>query len=167
MDRWPLHRSFTLTALPNAAFWARRFVEEALEQWGFDADEAFAYRVKLVATELVTNAAKASGTLSDEEGQRYNRCPMSLHYAELARLGYVRLRLFSDGWRQILIVVWDKSNEPPIMRWPGMDEECGRGLLLVQDLCTRWGWQPVRNDAKHHGKVVWATLTAETPASPR
>jgi hypothetical protein len=161
MDQWPLHSSFTLVTMPNAAFWARRHAEEVLGKWGLGTNEEFAYRVKLVVSELVTNATKASGGLTDEKKRRYDHHPMSIPAAELTRLGQVRLRLFSDGRRQVLIAVWDRSGEPPEMCRPEPDAESGRGLLLVGNLCTGWGWYPVRNrESANHGKVVWATVAA-------
>lgn len=44
----------------------------------------------------------------------------------------------------------------PEARDPGPDEECGRGLLIVEALAHRWGVRP-----RDPGKTVWAHLCVE------
>jgi hypothetical protein len=38
---------------------------------------------------------------------------------------------------------------------PGLDDESGRGLMLVDALAERWGWDL---PASGRGKVVWALV---------
>jgi hypothetical protein len=165
MTNWPLQNELPLAALPNAAYWARRHADEVLRDWKLDADDALVYRVKLIVSELVTNAAIANGhRLSDDDRRRYNDQPMSVSYMNLAALGQVRLRLSSDGSSQVLVEVGDESGEPPVRQTPGMESEHGRGLLLVESLCDGWGWYPITTmgDARAPGdktrKVVWAKI---------
>ncbi|TQF06323.1 ATP-binding protein [Kitasatospora acidiphila] len=53
----------------------------------------------------------------------------------------------------LLIEVTDSSELTPVRRCASELDEGGRGLLLVQELTSLWGWHPVEG-----GKVVWAVL---------
>ena len=54
-----------------------------------------------------------------------------------------------------MIWVWDASPLPPQPADADGDAEHGRGLMLVQALSTRWGWDFPQNLG---GKVTWAHL---------
>ena len=75
-------------------------------------------------------------------------------YTPTAGLPSVRLRLSSDS-AHVLIEVWDEDRRLPTVREAAPDDESGRGLMLVEALCERWGsamppgWK---------GKVVWAEV---------
>jgi hypothetical protein len=88
----------------------------------------------LVADELVTNA---------------------LRHGEVPRL--CRLALIGHG-RCLRIEVDDASPREPKLRTP--DDTGGRGLVLVDRLASRWGFE-------HHEdhKTVWAELALDTPGS--
>jgi hypothetical protein len=58
----------------------------------------------------------------------------------------------------VRIGVADKCRTPPEPTRPGNDSEDGRGLLLVESMSWRWGY-----DLHRWGKVVWAEL--RTPPS--
>lgn len=49
------------------------------------------------------------------------------------------------------------STPEPQVRRAGVDDENGRGLLLVESLADHWGVDSVENG---QGRVVWATLHA-------
>ncbi|MFF3330901.1 ATP-binding protein [Streptomyces sp. NPDC002888] len=53
----------------------------------------------------------------------------------------------------VRIGVADNCREAPGVGSPGHDSEEGRGLILVEALSWRWGY-----DRKPSGKVVWAEL---------
>jgi anti-sigma regulatory factor (Ser/Thr protein kinase) len=159
MDGWPKQSSFTLTALPSAAFWARRHTEEMLRNWGLPAAAEMAV---LVVSELVANAVKATaGGLDESERRLYDRKPNALPYERVAALGTVRLTVSCDRTR-ILVEVWDGGDGVPVRASPADDAESGRGLLLVDSLSTRWGWYPVPDGdsaaPQGRGKVTWALL---------
>jgi anti-sigma regulatory factor (Ser/Thr protein kinase) len=102
--------------------------------------------VTLMVSELVTNAVAVS---ADAAGRP--TC------AEVnGGLPVVHLRLWSDRTR-IVIEVWDQSPRAPEARHPEPDAENGRGLLLVESLSERWGWDHVPGWS---GKVVWAETSA-------
>ena len=103
----------------------RRFVAETLQGW--DVDEALIEPVLLVANELVANAivhARSAPVLS------------------LAEAG-------SD----LMVRVADDSPVEPVPRAATANESGGSGLILVEALADRWGF-----DAHSSGKVVWVTF---------
>jgi hypothetical protein len=58
--------------------------------------------------------------------------------------------------------VWDGNARPPEPAEledgiPPLDQEGGRGLLLVETLSERWGWYPTQSP---EGKVIWCELSA-------
>ena len=104
----------------------RRFVAETLRDW--QVDEARIEPVLLVANELMANAivhAKSAPVLSLEE----------------------------DGG-DLLLRVADTSSAAPTPRIPTTNAAGGRGLIMVEALADRWGF-----DAHSSGKVVWVTFT--------
>ena len=88
---------------------------------------------QLVVTELVTNSFKA--------GSPTVAVTAHLHRDELD------------------LAVYDTAAGTPLVDHPGPDSPHGRGLLIVEALCTQWGVRDARDDK---GKAVWALL----PVSP-
>lgn len=133
--------SLTLTALPTAVSCARHFTRHTLAHWRL---HALTEAAELIASELVSNAVAATGIAVEQPG-----------YAELyhQHLTTVTVRLRATGHR-LLIEVWDASPTPPVLRDPTLDDERGRGLLLVATVSSAWGHDPTRTG----GKVVWAEL---------
>jgi anti-sigma regulatory factor (Ser/Thr protein kinase) len=111
---------------------ARRHVTGTLARWGLGdvADDA-----QLVTSELVTNAIAASAALPfrADVGLLVAACP-----------------------GQLILLVWDASQDRPVRRGDDDDAVAGRGLGIVAALTSRWGWAP---DGR--GKVVWAVLDLE------
>jgi hypothetical protein len=60
--------------------------------------------------------------------------------------------LACDGF-QLMIHVWDVSDDMPVRQDAGPDQESGRGLMLVESLSQDWGAYRTAN-----GKVVWVSL---------
>jgi anti-sigma regulatory factor (Ser/Thr protein kinase) len=71
-------------------------------------------------------------------------------------LACIRLRLSTDGM-VALVEVWDENFDLPKTTQPGPDDESGRGLMLVDALTERWGWDLPPSG---RGKIVWALLRA-------
>jgi hypothetical protein len=140
---WPQSSLLTLGALKTAPGCARLHVNAVLHEWGM---ERLAESAEIMTTELVTNAVLASTT------------PDQLRAAARSGngLAVVHLRLLSDGTR-VVIEVWDSVPHTPVARKADVDDESGRGLMLVEALCTQWGCSPVPG---WPGKVVWAELAA-------
>jgi anti-sigma regulatory factor (Ser/Thr protein kinase) len=92
--------------------------------------------IELIVSELVTNAIRAAGLARDD----------------ILAPSVVRLSIVSD-LRCVLIRVWDGNSQIPARRDAGPDEEDGRGLMLVENLCSEWG-----ACRKADGKVVWVLI---------
>ena len=60
------------------------------------------------------------------------------------------------------LAVYDTAAGTPVVDHPGPDSPHGRGLLIVEALCTQWGVRDARDD---RGKAVWALLPV-SPALP-
>ena len=54
---------------------------------------------------------------------------------------------------RLLVEVWDQAPGIPVLREAAGDEESGRGLILVNAISEKWGWNPAEGQP---GKVVWA-----------
>ena len=129
----PQSGMFVLTAAPASVSTARREVRELLDAWGVGSDASD--NALLVTSELVTNA---------------------LTHAASERI-VCRLRL-TAGRLHIEVEDENRGGTLPAQRRPGPDEQCGRGLLLVDVLSSDWGV----HDAPHgSGRVVWAELPTE------
>jgi anti-sigma regulatory factor (Ser/Thr protein kinase) len=108
---------------------ARAFVRgllDAAEHPGID-------HVELLVSELVANAL------------RYSRSGRSAH-------GMVRLAV-SDNGRALHVEVIDEGSASPIPQIPAQVDplsESGRGLWLVQELSSAWGWE--EDEA---GRGIW------------
>ncbi|RMI44133.1 ATP-binding protein [Streptomyces triticirhizae] len=121
---------FRLPAELRAAGQARRRVRFALAAWGV-SDET-AETVELVISELTANAVRHTESAT------------------------VDCRLWDAGDR-LGVEVTDEhaGSRTPRPRAAGVDEECGRGLALVDALSLRWGVAPARLGI---GQRVWAEL---------
>ena len=111
-----------LSADTASASRARRFVDEVLSRWhcGELLDD-----VQLLVSELVTNAVVHAG--SDVE---------------------IAVRLLVDSVR---IEVVDRAPDATLRASsPAVEDESGRGLLLVETLASAWGVEPLDG-----GKAVW------------
>jgi anti-sigma regulatory factor (Ser/Thr protein kinase) len=137
----PLQTSLVLGALPSAVACARFHARNVMYEWNLPS---VADSIELVVSELVTNAVRAS---TGPDGQP--------KYDARTGLPLVHLKLSSD-WACVLIEVWDQDPRMPSAKAAGPDDESGRGLMLVEALCGRWGCAtPTDSD----DKVVWAELT--------
>jgi anti-sigma regulatory factor (Ser/Thr protein kinase) len=127
-----LHRTsvLELAPLPGAASCARLHAVHVLHEWGLGA---LADDAALIISELITNAADASVGLPE-------RPP-------------VTLRLLA-GEKSLVIEAWDMSPLDLEPRQASADDECGRGLAVVDALSARWGCE--RTGCRQ--KVVWAEL---------
>lgn len=133
--RWPCQSYLELGALPGAAPCARLHARQLLWEWGLTA---FSESTELLVSELVTNAVRISRAT--------------------AQYLPVRLWVVSDR-AQVVIFVWDASPLPPVANdAAAADAENGRGLMIVQAISARWGWDFPPGMG---GKVVWAQICVE------
>ncbi|MGH8981097.1 MAG: ATP-binding protein [Acidimicrobiales bacterium] len=117
-----------LKCTPISVEAARRFVEAALSVWELDDLSAVAV---LLTSELVTNAI--------------------LHARTAVRLAAER------RGAELVVEVWDDAPDAAAVPRSALDDETGRGLLLVNRLVARWG---VRRTGSR--KVVWFALGLTT-----
>lgn len=123
----------SLEPLPEEVARARSFTANTLRMWG--ETEAIEDAAILVVSELVTNAVRHAGSPA--------RLKLSRHDESL------------------IIEVRDSASAPPRWRRAALDDEGGRGLLLVSLLASEWG---ARN-LPEGGKAVWCRLDAPRPWS--
>lgn len=143
---WPLGSHLELGALPTAASCARLHVKLMLLEWRVPV---CVDTVELLASELVTNAQRASAAIS---GSRYAGRWTS-------GVPPIRLWLCADE-KRVLIQVWDGDPSLPEPQGIDLDAEGGRGLLLVANLSEEWGAYVPEGSS---GKVVWAACTVQAP----
>ena len=121
-------RHITLTAGPAAAGEARSQVRSAIAAWDVSVDPAAA---ALLTSELVTNA------ISHQAGETI-------------------MLVLTCSWGQLRVDVHDTSWAMPELVDAPADAESGRGLMLVANLATDWGYYPTLA-----GKAVYFTLALE------
>lgn len=112
--------------VPESAAAARRLVHNALDEWHL---LQMGDRAMLVVTELVSNAARHA-------------------QGDGVRVSVVR---FSGD--RVRIDVIDRDRTRPEIKLGTLDQEGGRGLLLVEAISSVWGV-----DLLPGGKRVWAVL---------
>lgn len=123
-----LRYCFALPAHPESVA-ARRLTRSRLDEWRLNGDAYDA--AVLIVSELVTNAVVHTAS--------------ARVVCELRRLKN-RLR----------IAVQDQGHQPGGPRLGvGADDEHGRGLLLVDAMCSAWG---SRDAGDGSGRIVWAEL---------
>jgi anti-sigma regulatory factor (Ser/Thr protein kinase) len=130
---WPRQSFLELGALAGAVPCARLHARQLTWEWGLSG---LSEDVELLVSELITNAVRASRSLPQ---------PWP-----------VRLWLLADT-QQVLILVWDASEQEPVRADVGADIEGGRGLLLVDAMSSKWDWYSTKDMG---GKIVWALVQA-------
>lgn len=120
----------------QSAAQARKALRQHLQIWGVDGELADA--AELLLSELVANAVQAQASAGSEVGVRF---------------------AWADG--RLRLEVRDASDELPVMNDAKEDEECGRGLVLVDALASGWGV-----DRDGTGKTVWAELAVGNASAP-
>jgi anti-sigma regulatory factor (Ser/Thr protein kinase) len=123
----------TLSATDDAVALARSLVLRVTGHWSL---QELTEDTRLIVSELATNAVEATRVYNAAMG--------------ITEAGHIRLR-FRWNAPSLITEVWDTSPLLPRRREPDDLDEFGRGLGIVEALCTRW-------DAYHcdEGKVVWA-----------
>jgi hypothetical protein len=76
----------------------------------------------------------------------------------------IGLTLLSDG-QQLVILVRDFNPGIPVPRHASAKEESGRGLMLVEAISDRFGWERPADGTP--GKIVWAVLLLSAGHSDR
>lgn len=129
-----------LAASPTTPYWARALTRDALRRWGL---APFTETTALLVSELVANAIKASG-VDPVRGDSSSLTPPKL----------IAFRLMASS-RSVIVEVWDSDPNFPQPKAAGLDEESGRGLLLVTSLATRWSYYRPQSNVDGHGRLLW------------
>ncbi|MEU8802435.1 ATP-binding protein [Spirillospora sp. NPDC048819] len=146
--------SIGMAALSTSIPLVRSFARAKLVSWGLET--TYGWECQQVLSEMATNAFDVSG----------QPAPTDLNALDDRALAMILVQLrVSAG--HLIAEVRDPSGARPELVTPGIDDEGGRGLQLVEALATTWGWYPITSDATVSGKVVWASwlLAPETDAS--
>lgn len=116
---------------------ARRTAHQIAAQWGLPPDHDRADTLRVIVSELVTNAVKHAGMLS----------PRIDIVMRLDELGYLR------------VGVHDRHPFRPKALLEPVDDDSGRGLHIVKALVDECGGTAgIEPDADDGGKTVWVTL---------
>ncbi|MGW5973129.1 ATP-binding protein [Streptomyces sp. NPDC055186] len=127
--------SQTFPCEPSTAEIGRKLVRDVLGVWHLDD---LADRAALVITELIANASRHT--------------PCSEIRLIVGRPSAIRVRLG--------VVDREPSRLPALSR-AGEDDESGRGLLLIDAVADRWGYDLQGSGRRPWGKEVWAELRTE------
>lgn len=131
-------RSVELDAAPTAPGCARAWTRHITEEWQL---HLFTDAAQLVVSELVTNAVLAARDLGRS---------------------LITLTL-GCGPEGLVICVRDRCPGAPQLRFPEVEDDGGRGLVLVAALSAQYGWHAVGEGRR--GKVVWAVLRTNCVAA--
>lgn len=132
--RVSVHQFAAVTTAPGLA---RQRVAQTLRTWNLDPLTGTA---ELLVSELMTNAVRASARLD------HHPSPVAL------RLSWAATSL--------IIEVWDRDDQPPVLQEQSSDAEGGRGLYIVEALSTSTAYYP---SPTGQGKVTWCLIEAPLP----
>lgn len=121
--------SQTLPRAAQSAGVSRRVATTVLTAWALPG---LVDDVRLILDELVANAA------------------------DHAQGASIRVTITRPARGRVRLAVIDMDHKQPVLRTAGHEDEGGRGLRLVNELCDRWGVDPLP-----WGKRVWADLEAK------
>ncbi|MER5913839.1 ATP-binding protein [Streptomyces sp. NPDC001982] len=127
--------SQTFPCEPSTAEIGRELVRDVLGVWHLDD---LADRAALIITELIANAS------------RHTPCP--------------RIRLIfgrPSATRVRVGVVDEEPSRLPALSQADEGDESGRGLLLIDAVADRWGYDLQGSGRRPWGKEVWAELRTE------
>jgi anti-sigma regulatory factor (Ser/Thr protein kinase) len=123
LDPWAVSSTYELPSRPSSARVARRLARGAMG----GCPEPLVETAELLITELIANA---------------------IQHASSSPVMHIDV---DSG--TVRISVSDESSQTPDVRHGGLEEEGGRGLMLIEALSTSWGWTRTTG-----GKQIWFTL---------
>ncbi|KAA0942373.1 ATP-binding protein [Streptomyces apricus] len=136
--------SVTLPSDPASVSAARRYVVDVLAEWGLPADSEAAETIRLMVSELATNAVQ--------------------HTFGLSPTFTVDIALDRD--EQLSIGVTDSHPRFPKRLPAAVQQDNGRGLVIIRWLTAEWGGKLAVRPTGEGGKTVSVTLPWTTAVKP-
>ena len=134
---WPQVSVLEMAAVPATVTSARQHARRVLGGWGVPGE--LVADAAMLASELLANAVQAT---------------VSVNPAEPVAMWLLANR------RRVIIGAWDCHPGEPVPRTvPDDESECGRGLVIVDELASRWGTRRLSVNVK----AVWAELLLPAP----
>jgi two-component sensor histidine kinase len=137
-----LEASVTLPSEPASVASARRYVTEVLGDWGLPPDDEAGYTVRLIVSELATNAVQHTFGLSPDFT--------------------VDIQLEQDA--QLRIGVTDSHPRWPRRLPAAVQQDNGRGMVIIRSLTAECGGKVFVAPTPEGGKTVWIALPWTVPA---
>ncbi|MEU0035483.1 MULTISPECIES: ATP-binding protein [unclassified Streptomyces] len=136
--------SVTLPSDPASVSAARRFVVDVLAEWGLPCDAEVADTVRLIVSELATNAVQHT----------FGQSPTFT----------VDVRLDRD--EQLRIGVTDSHPRFPKRLPAAVQQDNGRGMVIIRWLTAECGGRVLVRPTREGGKTVSIELPWTVPAQP-
>ncbi|QDQ10178.1 ATP-binding protein [Streptomyces spectabilis] len=133
--------SVTLPSDPVSVSTARRYVGDILTEWGLPADTDVADTVRLIVSELATNAVQ--------------------HTLGLSPTFTVDVQLDRD--ERLRIGVTDSHPRYPKRLPAAVQQDNGRGMVIIRWLTAECGGRLTVCPTPEGGKTVWITLPWTVP----
>ncbi|MEU3690738.1 ATP-binding protein [Streptomyces narbonensis] len=128
--------SVTLPSDPASVRTARRYVADVLGDWGLDGDAEIADSIRLIISELATNAVQHT----------FGQSPTFT----------VDLRLERE--ERLHIGVTDSHPRWPRRLPAAVQQDNGRGMVIIRVLAAEAGGRLSVTPTEEGGKTVWITL---------
>ncbi|MEV0253552.1 ATP-binding protein [Streptomyces sp. NPDC050732] len=133
--------SVTLPSDPVSVPAARKFVSRALAEWGLPGDAEVADTIRLIVSELATNAVQ--------------------HTLGQSPTFTVDLELDRD--EQLRIGVTDSHPRYPKRLPAAVQQDNGRGMVIIRWLAAECGGRLSVSPTDEGGKTVWIALPWQAP----
>ncbi|MFF1421654.1 ATP-binding protein [Streptomyces sp. NPDC058280] len=133
--------SITLPSDPASVPAARRYVAELLTEWGLPSEAETADTVRLIVSELATNAVQ--------------------HTLGQSPTFTVEIRL--ERHEQLRLGVTDSHPRWPQRLPAAVQQDNGRGMVIIRSLTAECGGRLSVTPTSEGGKTVWITLPWTAP----
>ncbi|MFJ2913945.1 ATP-binding protein [Streptomyces sp. NPDC087228] len=133
--------SVTLPSEPVSVAAARRYVDRVITEWGLAAGTEFADSIRLIVSELATNAVQHT----------FGQSPTFT----------VELRLERE--EELRLGVTDSHPRRPRRLPAAVQQDNGRGLVIVRCLAKECGGRLAVTPTADGGKTVWIELPWNLP----
>ncbi|MER6119618.1 ATP-binding protein [Streptomyces sp. NPDC001743] len=135
--------SVTLPSEPVSVSAARRYVARVLAEWGLPEDTDTGETVRLIVSELATNAVQ--------------------HTFGLSPTFTVDLRLERE--EQLRLGVTDSHPRRPQRLPAAVQQDNGRGMVIIRSLAKEYGGRLTVTPTPDGGKTVWIALPWHVPVA--